>query len=134
MKVKDQAAWDHIVEINGDSYGSCAIRYAVRWAELMEAAMSAGEPLRDCAKRTSHEADTEGITLFQYGAAVSELAQHWVDGEELRWWHNSSVQLHDEGERANEAGGVLNPAVLNVSPATDEDRYVPDDDIAEDRT
>jgi hypothetical protein len=116
VKTTDQAAWDHTVEINGDPYGAATMRYTERWADAMEAAIAAGESLEDCAKRTSHEADTEGITGFMYGCAVSMLAQLWVHGEALRRWHNLDTQLGDEGERANETGGVLNPALLNIGP------------------
>jgi hypothetical protein len=43
---------------------------------------------------------------------VSCLAKCWVHGEALRRWHNKETQLKDEGDKANEEGGVLNPAVL----------------------
>lgn len=116
MKLLDAAAWQHQVDINDDPYGSGVIRYAERWADAMETAMGAGESLEDCAKRTSHEADTEGITGFMYGCAVQILAHVWGHGEALRRWHNIDTQIRDEGERANEAGGVLNPALLSVEP------------------
>jgi len=38
----------------------------------------------------------------------------WAHGEALRLWHNLKYQLRDEGEKANETGGVLNPALLNL--------------------
>lgn len=117
MKLIDQAAWDHFAAINTDSYGSGVVRFAQRWAELMEARIAAGEALEDVAKATSNEADTEGITVFMYGVAVSSLAQMWVHGEELRCWHNLAMQRGTEGEAANESGGVLNPALLSVAPA-----------------
>lgn len=49
-----------------------------------------------------------------YGCAVSILSQVWIHGEELRRWHNLDSQIGTEGEKANESGGVLNPAVLNI--------------------
>lgn len=116
MKNRDQAAWDHFAEINNDPYGSGVVRYAERWADAMEAAMAAGESLKDCATRTGHEADTEGITGFMYGCAVQQLAATWEHGEDLRRWHNLDTQIGNEGEKANESGGVLNPALLNIGP------------------
>jgi hypothetical protein len=116
MKTTDQAAWDNAVEINGDPYGAATIRYTERWADLMEARIAEGAALEDIAKATSHEADTEGITGFMYGCAVSLLAQLWIHGEALRRWHNLDTQIRDEGEKANETGGVLNPALLSVEP------------------
>jgi hypothetical protein len=90
------------------------ITYAEQWADLMERDMAAGKKLEDVAEATSHEADTDGVTGFMYGAAVSVLAQVWEHGEALRRWHNLKTQIGHEGERANETGGTLNPALLNV--------------------
>jgi hypothetical protein len=117
MKIVDQEAWQSWVDNNQDPYGSGVIRYAERWADLIEAAMTNGESLEDVAKRTSHEADTEGITGFMYGAAVSVLTTVWEHGDRLRRWHNLDTQIRNEGERANESGGVLNPAIINIGGA-----------------
>ena len=114
MKLKDEAGWKKSVEANQDAYGSGVIRFAERWANLMEAKMEAGEKLADIASAASHEADTEGITGFMYGCAVGILSGVWEHGEELRRWHNLDTQIGDEGERANEKGTVLNPALLNI--------------------
>ena len=116
MKIRQgqQEFWDQQVASNQDFYGAGVVRYADRWATLMDSKIDAGEALEDIAKETSHAADTEGITGFMYGCAVSILAQGWEHGEELRRWHNLDTQLGDEGERANDKGGVLNPALLNI--------------------
>jgi hypothetical protein len=114
MKISDQAAWQSWIDNNTDPYGKGVIDYAERWADLMEARLTQGQTITTMAASTSHEADTEGITGFMYGAAVSVLATSWEHGEELRRWHNLDVQIRDEGERANESGSVLNPALLNV--------------------
>lgn len=115
MKYADESKWNDYVAKNQDFYGAGIIRYAERWANLMEAKMDAGAKLEDIAEAASHEADTDGITGFMYGAAVSTLAPTWIHGEALRKWHNLSTQLGDEGERANAGGGVLNPALLNIA-------------------
>lgn len=113
--VRDQAAWDANVKANkNDGYGACCLRYAARWANLMEKRIAAGEQLTDIAEKCSHEADVEGITGFMYGCAVGSLARAWVHGEALRRWHNKETQIGTEGDRANETGGVLNPAILNI--------------------
>lgn len=115
MKLKDAEKWEQFVEANrDDGYGECVLRYIERWAEQMELAFDAGESMAECAKRTRHTADTEGITGFMYWCAVSVLAQVWEHGEELRRWHNLDTQIGTEGEKANESGGVLNPALLSV--------------------
>ena len=114
MQIKDADGWKKSQENNTDPYGAAVIRYAERWADMMEQRLADGEKLADIADETSHAADTEGITGFMYGAAVSVLAGVWEHGEKLRRWHNCDVQIGDEGDSANESGGVLNPALLKV--------------------
>ena len=117
MKFKDAKAkrlWAKSLKNNQDEYGACGHRYMERWTDLMEEKIAAGEKLQDIAEQTGHDADTEGITGFMYGCAVSVLSEVWEHGETLRQWHNLDTQFHDEGERANREGGVLNPALLSV--------------------
>lgn len=114
MQLKDAALWQRCLDNNPDFYGSAVNAFANRWALLMEAEIEKGLTVADCAKATSHQADTEGITGFMYGAAVATLAGVWVHGEDLRRWHNKDCQIGDEGDRANESGGVLNPAILTL--------------------
>lgn len=114
MKTKNINDWNKGLAKNTDPYGRRCFTYAEEWADLMEAAMASGETLTQCAERTSHTADTDGITGFMYGVAVSLLSSVWEHGEELRRWHNLKTQIKDEGEKANKSGGVLNPALLNI--------------------
>lgn len=114
FSVKDAALWQRCRDNNKDPYGNAVNEYAARWATQMEARMAGGEQLAAIAKETSHTADTEGITGFMYGAAVSTLAAVWAHGGELRRWHNLDTQIGNEGERANQSGGVLNPALLSI--------------------
>jgi hypothetical protein len=122
MQVRDEDKWKQYETVNDDPYGKCCVDYARAWAEAMEEKLAAGSTVADCAKATSHEVDQRpefGITGFMYGAAVSMLALCWEHGEELRRWHNLDTQIGDEGAKANETGGVLNPALLNIGPKAD---------------
>lgn len=119
MKIKDglEAEYQEYVGRNDDPYGVGIVTFSERWADLMEDGLADGDAdaiafIAANAERTSHEADTEGITGFMYACAVSSLAHFWVYGEELRRWHNVATQIGNEGEKANESGGVLNPALL----------------------
>lgn len=114
MELKNASAWQGYVKANDDPYGAECVRYAGAWADHMEAHMAKGEALEAIADQTSHDADTDGITGFMFGAAVSMLAKCWIHGEELRRWHNLRSQIGTEGERANESGGTLNPALLDI--------------------
>ena len=95
---------------NLDPYGHAVYTFAERWAELMEKEIEAtGNPsksITENAERLIQEADTEGITGFMYGCAVSVLADCWEYGEILRKWHNK--EYHYEGN------GVVNPAILTL--------------------
>ncbi len=121
MKIKDgmQDEYAAYVEMNSkDGYSRGVVDYGERWADLMEAGMEkeleSGGSLGNLADRTSNEADTDGITGFMYGCAVQALAQFWEHGDALRRWNNLKLQIGNEGERANETGGVLNPALLSI--------------------
>jgi len=122
MKTNDEQSYQDWRATNqGDPYGACIFAYAEAWADAMEVELANGATIADCALRLSREVDrrTEfGVTGFMYGAAVSILAKCWTHGEELRRWHNLRTQFGNEGERANESGGTLNPALLNIGPRT----------------
>ena len=106
MKLKNKEGWGKFVAINNDPYGSGVVRYAERWANMMEQEMESGKSLIDIADATSHKADTEGITGYMYGCAVSILSQVWEHGEELRKWHNK--------EYGYDGDGTVNPAIITI--------------------
>lgn len=116
IELAEEAGWQKFKDNNKDGYGGAVVTYAERWARLMQVEMANGKKLEDMADATSSEADLEGITGFMYGCAVSTLAHCWKHGDQLRRWHNLKTQIGDEGEKANESGGVLNPALLSISP------------------
>ena len=106
MKLKNKKGWERFVTANNDPYGSGVVRYAERWANMMEQEMESGKSLIDIADATSNKADTEGITGYMYGCAVSVLSQVWEHGEELRKWHNK--------EYGYEGNGTVNPAIITI--------------------
>lgn len=106
MKTKDEKVYLDWKEKNTDPYGSCIFRYAERWAEMMEEQIARGKTIKEIADKTSHDADTEGITGFMYSCAVSILTQCWEHGEKLRKWHNKEYDY--------EGDGVVNPAVITL--------------------
>lgn len=95
---------------NSDGYSRACFTYAERWAELLEIEISKTDDVMKCivenADRLSHEADTEGITGYMYGCAVSILSQYWEYGEELRKWHNKEYNYDGDG--------VVNPAIMTI--------------------
>lgn len=117
MKLKDEDFWNTQVEVNTDPYGSAILKFAENWANLMEEKLAQGHALEDIAEELSFIASANAghITGFMYGAGVSILSACWEHGEQLRRWHNLDTQIEDEGERANETGDVLNPAVITIN-------------------
>lgn len=97
----------------GAQYGLEVYRYAQRWADKIEDQMAMGFSLESCADQLSHDADTDGITGFMYGAAVSILAGWWEAGEQLRVWHNDKYN--------HRLDGVVNPALLTIKVPDDLD-------------
>lgn len=114
IDMSDAEAWEAWKAANKDGYGGAVMTYSERWARLMQGEIAGGRTVADVAKEASHDADLDGITGFMYGCAVSMLAKCWKHGEDLRRWHNLSTQIGNEGEKANESGGTLNPAVLSL--------------------
>lgn len=114
MQFKDEALWLKSVANNQDPYGKAVNDFAECWANLIEQEVANGKKLEDVAKDTSRAADTDGITGFMYGCAVSILSAVWLHGEQLRRWHNKETQIGTEGDAANESGGVLNPALISI--------------------
>lgn len=114
MEFADESGWNTFVKNNQVGYGAAIIRFAERWAKLMQAEMNDGKQLEEVADSTFRDADDERIAGFIYGAAVATLSETWKHGELLRRWHNKDVQIGNEGDIANAAGGVLNPAILNI--------------------
>lgn len=106
MKLKDMESYEDWKSNNTDPYGAGIFRYAEKWAELMELEINDNLQVKDIAKITSRNADTEGITGFMYGAAVHILSHVWEYGEELRKWHNGDYNYSGEG--------LVNPAILTV--------------------
>lgn len=88
--------------------------FAERWARLMQLRINQGQPLENIAEKSANDADLEGLTGYTYGIAVTILARCWKYGEELRRWHNLSVQIGTEGEEANLTNEVLNPGLMKI--------------------
>ena len=85
------------------------VTYASRWAKYMQFLIeNRNKTVFDIADNISYAAVIDGITGFQYGCAVSILADCWKYGEELRKWHNKEWGRE-------EVDGVVNPAVLTIA-------------------
>jgi hypothetical protein len=75
--------------------------FTISWADLMENAFQAGQPIERCGERTSLKADrthTQGMTMMMFQFAVRILVSQWKHGEALRVWHNRRFGVEDDDE------------------------------------
>lgn len=91
------------------------MQYEIDEAARHQTGETVDKTIAAIANGISHEADDEGITGFMYGFAASVIARVWEHGEAFRQWFNTHNQIRDEGVKANESGGILNPALLVLS-------------------
>lgn len=81
-------------KVCGDFYSAGILRYAERWAAMMEDKIEAGATVAEAAEATHHLADTEYISGFMYGQAVNLLSGYWEHGDELRQWQEQQNTPH----------------------------------------
>lgn len=88
MTVLDKEKYKDYKDKNQNAHGS--FRYAEIWADMMEMYLEDGDvKVKDIAKKTSCDANKQGITGGMYNRSISILAEHWIHGEELRNWYNN---------------------------------------------
>jgi hypothetical protein len=118
MKLKPgtEAEYAKYKSINAaDGYSKAVVDFGEQWADLMEVGLAAGKTVAQIAQEASSQADTDGITGFMYGAAVSALSHFWEHGDALRAWHNREYLPEDKAQEADKSGGVVNPAILTIN-------------------
>ena len=121
MPIINQKGWDDCVKMNTDSYGKACVDVARRVMEILDT----NEPFDT--HKIICQADDEalgkegGITGFMAGCVAEMVSKYHSRGEEFRKAWNKDNQIGDEGDRANDSGGILNPALLNISIPTRKD-------------
>ena len=111
MLLKSPQEWVETVKREQHNpYGFVVIQFCEAWTNFIEQKMAEGDGFLAAVEKP-FESD---LTVFQYSVAVEILSRTWIHGEELRRWHNLKHQLGKEGEKANDSGGVLNTAILNI--------------------
>ncbi len=113
MPIIKQEDWDSWVEKNKDPYGKCCVDVARKVMEILD-----GGKEFDTHKiitQADNDIDAGGITGFMSGCIASMVSHCHSRGEEFRLAWNKDNQIGNEGDKANEGKGVLNPALLNLS-------------------
>lgn len=113
MPITDEKTWQISVEKNTDPYGKAVVDVARKAMELLDE--RPGEI--DCHKiicDADKAINAGGITGFMAGCVAQTIAACHSRGDEFRRKWNIDNQISDEGEKANDSGRILNPAVLVV--------------------
>jgi hypothetical protein len=88
MDLVDPAAWRRFVETSSDRYGAIAVRFAERWARLIQLELDRGRSFDEAAQDAYNQADaSEEPSVALIGAAVAILARCWRHGEALQAWY-----------------------------------------------
>ena len=112
MNLKDKNSWNECVKNNTDPYSKCCVDVARRVMEILDKGEAFDTYEIIC--QAEDDIKTGGITGFMAGAVAQIVSQCHIRGEEFRKKWNIDNQLRDEGEKINEEGGVINPALLTL--------------------
>jgi len=112
--IKDQEAWDKWVNNNKDSYGKASVDVAREVMKLLDTEEYKEFDTHKIICDANKIIDA-GITGFMAGCVSEMVSKCHSRGEEFRKQWNTDNQIGDEGDKANKGGGVLNPALLNIS-------------------
>lgn len=105
--------WERCVKINKDSYGKACVDVARRVMEILDEEPGDFDPHKIVC-RADEEVKAGGITGFMAGCVANMVSSFHSRGEEFRKKWNLFHQVGTEGERANEKGGVINPALMSI--------------------
>jgi hypothetical protein len=112
MPITKMELWKTYEENNTGPYGKCCVDVARRVMEILDEEQPFDTHSIIC--QADDEIDAGGITGFMAGAVASMVSRCHSRGEEFRRLWNTDNQIGSEGDRANEDGGVLNPAVMVI--------------------
>lgn len=124
MPIVKTDEWNEAVEVNKDSYGKACVDIARKVMEILD--IEIGDfNCHTLICRAEHKIGEKGITGFMAGCIARMVSRCHSRGEEFRRKWNIDNQICDEGKKANESGGILNPALLVIKTES-EDENGPD--------
>ena len=113
MGIVNQKDWDSWVESNEeDPYGKACVDVAREVMKMMDEGATIDPHKLIC--DANDKIKCGGITGFMAGCVAQMVSVCHSDGETFRQIWNGDVQIGDEGDKANEGGGVLNPALMTI--------------------
>jgi len=116
--IENQKEWEEMKAKNTDPYGGACVMVAEKAMEIIDRDYQDKRILETDVHGIICKADDEskagGITGFMAGCAAQMISKFHNRGDEFRRAWNKDNQIQDEGEKANESGGVINPALVTV--------------------
>jgi len=113
MAIIKQEEWKQCEEKNDNPYGKCCVDVARQVMKILD-----DEPedfdTHKIICRAEEEIGEDGLTGFMVGCIAQMVSRCHSRGEEFRRKWNKDNQIKDEGDRANEKGTTLNPALLVI--------------------
>lgn len=113
MPISNTEAWDSWVTKNKDDYGKACVDVARKVMELLDD-REGDFDTHAIICEADDAIEAGGITGFMASCVASMVSKCHSRGEEFRRKWNGDNQIGDEGDKANESGGVLNPALLCI--------------------
>ena len=111
MNLKNSKKWNNYVKKNTDPYGKACVDVARRVMEILDENSPFDPHTLIC--RANKDVNVAGITGFMAGCIAQMVSVCHTRGEEFRRLWNKDIGITDEdGDKANESGGVINPAIL----------------------
>jgi hypothetical protein len=114
MPIIKQVEWKSWEVANQDPYGKCCVDVARQVMKILDEEPGDFDTHKIIC-RADNEINAGGITGFMAGCVAEMISQVHSHGEEFRRKWNKDNQIKDEGDKANESVGVLNPALLTIS-------------------
>jgi len=112
--LSDQEGWQKCQDNNQDGYGGACVAVAYHAMKVLDDPEYKITDPHKLICDADNKAETGGITGYMAGAAASMISGCHKRGDEFRRIWNGDVAIGDEGDKANESGGILNPALLNI--------------------
>lgn len=128
MPITDNDKWNKWVERNQDDpYSKCCVDVAREVMRILDDTIELTGNLQldvhPLICQAAKNIDSGGITGFMAAMVAEMVSKCHSRGEEFRKAWNINNQVGDEGEKANESGGVLNPAILVVADKDEDIGY-----------
>jgi hypothetical protein len=114
MPIINVEKWKMFEEKNQDPYGKCCVNVAREVMRILDDPASPPMTTHKLVCVADDNIEAGGITGFMAGCVASMVSQCHSRGEEFRRKWNTEHQISTEGDKANESGGTLNPAVLSI--------------------